>query len=218
MFSWGKKNNKSQEPPKANTDDLNYYFSVITGTDPSGNTVKKGDYVELKAHPCLPLKYAGCTIDLAAAVSDNVYGYVLERSDVDEEASHTALGNGSDLLIATNQGGIIKIHQCDSRMFQTIPEDIVNKVVTTVLKEFVDDAPIVSPVVGKLVRLRAHCEIGCGSKSFKMTSFSSSSQETFLAPFIVLTINDKRLTLGGVSVKDGLIHETLTYTNLVCAV
>lgn len=216
MFSWvsGKKDNKNQDSPKANTDDLNYYFKVVTGTDPNGDTVKEGDYVQLKAHQCLPKKYGGCVVESEATVSDNVYAYVLGRSNSDEGAQHTALGGGSNLLIATDRGGVVRTRKCDSRLFQTIPKTSVN-FVTKVLKEFVADAPTVSLVAGGLVRARAHYEIG--SKSFKMLSFASSN-DSFLAPLIVLAINENKVTLGGVSTKDSLFHETTSYTNLVCAV
>jgi len=218
MFNWvsGKKDNKDQESPKANTNDLNYYFSVVTGTDPNGDTVKEGDYVQLKGHQCLSKKYAGCVVESEATVSDNVYAYVLGRTNSDEEAQHTLLGGGSNLLIATDRGGVVRTRKCDSRLFQTIPQASVN-FVTKVLKEFAADAPIVSLVAGGLVRPRAHCEIGYGSKSFKKLSFASSN-DSFLAPLIVLAINEKKVTLGGVSTKDTLVHETTTYTNLVCAV
>ena len=141
-----------------------------------------------------------------------MHGYVLKRSNGAIEVPHVALGKDSNVIIAVDQGGVIGAVKCDSRLFQAIAENEI-KFVTSVLKEFVDDAPTGSPVVGGFVRPRAHCEI----YSYKMSSSFIGSDEKFLEPLIVLAVNDEKLIVGGFSCKSTLIHEVETYTNMVCA-
>lgn len=241
MFSWGKRDNKAREVPKADLENLKYYHSVLLGVD-GGDKFEEGDFVRLKDHPCLPGKHGGCVRDPEGSTLEKIYAYVLKRTVIDRsEDKCVSLGDCNDLVVAVpygEQSDLINIVTCDSRLFRKAEEhEVCSK-----LREFVADTPIKAAEVGTLVRPRAHIEISHGSLKGKLSSFSSSySTEQFLTPLMVIgsyetsvrtmvvgSVGKKVIITGGDSscpvqevvllgqTKEGKVRKVIVYANLLC--
>lgn len=192
-----------------NMEELNMYFNTAI----SGDNLSPGMFVKNKDYRFINSlnneRKANIRITFEAFPDDG-YGYVLSRKN-DTGVGYEELGMHKNILLAINNNGQILTKMYDSRLFQQVDTNELQRV-SKILMEFSNDESIAGQNIksGAFVRPRSHTKL----PPFILNQVFGTKAD-FITPLIVIAMNDDNVDVAGYT-KSGAIHEIQINRHMLC--